>query len=89
MSETIAAAISRLSAAIDRLDAASLRFADGETHRNALETEILLMREDRHRLARELDTERAARLRAEEGLVEISPRVDRAMSAIRAALAEG
>lgn len=89
MSETIAAAISRLSAAIDRLDAASLRFADGETHRNALETEILLMREDRHRLARELDSERAARQKAEEGLIEISPRVDRAMSAIRAALAEG
>jgi len=89
VSETIAAAISRLSAAIDRLDAASLRLADGEVQRNALETEILLMREDRHRLARELDGERAARLRAEDGLVEISPRVDRAMAAIRAALAEG
>lgn len=88
MSETIAAAITRLSAAIDRLDAASLRLADGETHRTALETEIMLMREDRHKLARELDAERAARLRAEDGLADLSPRIDRAMSAIRAALAE-
>jgi Domain of unknown function (DUF4164) len=89
VSETIAAAMMRLSAAIDRLDAASLRLSDGESHRTSLETEIMLMREDRHRLARDLDLERAARERAEEGLGEISPRVDRAMAAIRAALAEG
>jgi Domain of unknown function (DUF4164) len=89
VSETIAAAITRLSAAIDRLDAASLRLADGESHRTTLETEIMLMREDRHRLACELDLERSARLKAEEGLSEIYPRVDRAMAAVRAALAEG
>lgn len=89
VSETIAAAIMRLSAAIDRLDAASLRLADGESHRTTLETEIMLMREDRHRLARDLDSERTARLKAEEGLAEISPRVDRAVAAVRAALAEG
>lgn len=89
MNETIAAAITRLSAAIDRLDAASLRLAEGESQRSTLETEIMLMREDRHRLARELDGERSARLRAEGGLQEMAPRVDRAMAAIRAALAEG
>ncbi len=89
MSETIAAAISRLSAAIDRLDATSLRLAESEGQRKVIETEILLMREDRYRLARALDQERAARIRVEDGLLEISPRVDRAMAAVRAALAEG
>lgn len=83
MSDAIKDALSRLSAAIDRLDAASLRHADGDRARTTLETELSLMREDRHQLARLLDEERAARMNTEAGLEQLAPRIDNAIAAIR------
>ncbi|MCA0399221.1 MAG: DUF4164 domain-containing protein [Proteobacteria bacterium] len=83
MSDAIKDALSRLSAAIDRLDAASLRHADGDRARTTLETELSLMREDRHQLARLLDEERAARMSTEAGLEQLAPRIDNAIAAIR------
>lgn len=87
LSEPVREALSRLAAALDRLDAVSLRHADGGRARANLETELDLMREDRHKLALQLDTEKSAREAAETGLGEIAPRVERAIAAIRAAMA--
>lgn len=54
-SAPVSQALSRLSAAIDRLEAAALRHREGERMRKALETELALMREDRRQLADILD----------------------------------
>lgn len=89
MSDSIREALARLSVALDRLDAVSLRHADADRARTNLETELGLMREDRHLLARALDGEKAAREAAEAGLIEIAPRLDRAIATIRSSLAQG
>lgn len=88
MSDLIKDALHRLNAALDRLDAVSIRHVEAERVRGTLETELAVMREDRHALANLLDNERDARARAEDGLAEIAPRVDRAISAIRQTLNE-
>jgi adenylylsulfate kinase-like enzyme len=80
--------MARLSSALDRLDAASLRHVDGDRARATLETELALMREDRHQLARLLDEERAQRENAEAGLAELAPRIDNAIAALRAGLGD-
>lgn len=86
--DSIQDALSRLAQALDRLDAASLRHAEGERLRATLEAELALMREDRHRLATEIDKERDERLTLEARLADITPRIDRAMDAIRVALSD-
>lgn len=86
MSDSVRDALARLAAALDRLDAASLRHADGDRTRAALEAELALMRQDRHDLARHLDVEKSARGRLESGLDDLAPRVDRAITALRAAI---
>lgn len=48
-----------------------------------LETELGVMREDRHEIARLLDNERAARLDAQGALAEVMPRIEGAISLIR------
>lgn len=88
VSEPIREAMARLSAALDRLDAASLRHADGDKARLTLESELSLMREDRHQLARALDEEKASRLLAETHLADLAPRIDRAIAALRQSLAQ-
>ena len=88
MSNPIRDALARLSSAIDRLDAVSLRHADGDRARTTLETELSLMREDRHSLARLLDVEKASRTSAETSLGDLAPRIDRAIAAIRTSLAQ-
>lgn len=88
VSEPIREALARMSAALDRLDAASLRHADGDRARLTLETELSLMREDRHQLARALDEEKAARSLAETHLGDLAPRIDRAIAALRQSLAQ-
>lgn len=88
MSEPIREALARMSAALDRLDAASLRHADGDRARQTLESELSLMREDRHQLARALDAEKASRLLAETHLADLAPRIDRAIAALRQSLAQ-
>jgi Domain of unknown function (DUF4164) len=87
VSDPVRDALARLSAALDRLDTVSLRHADGE--RATLEAELALMREDRHRLACQIDEERAARSLAESSLDDLAPRIDRAIGAIRTSLAHG
>ena len=88
MSNPIRDALARLSSAIDRLDAVSLRHADGDRARTTLETELSLMREDRHSLARLLDVEKASRTSAETSLGDLAPRIDRAIAAVRTSLAQ-
>lgn len=80
--------MARLSSALDRLDATSLRHADGDRARATLETELALMREDRHQLTRLLDEERSARDAAEAGLAELAPKIDIAIAALRASLSD-
>ncbi len=87
MSDPIREALARLSTALDRLDTASLRHADGDRARTTLETELSLMREDRHQLARLLDEEKTSRSAAESSLGDLAPRIDRAIAAIRTSLA--
>lgn len=89
MSDLIRDALARLSAALDRLDAISLRHAEGDRARANLESELALMREDRHQLAAMLDQERSVRTDAEEALAAVSPRIDAAMQALRAELGGG
>lgn len=88
MSDPIREALARLSTAIDRLDAVSLRHADGDRARATLETELSLMREDRHQLARLLDEEKSSRTIAEMSLGDLAPRIDRAIAAIRTSLTQ-
>lgn len=88
MSDPIRDALARLSSAIDRLDAVSLRHADGDRARATLEMELSLMREDRHNLARLLDVEKASRTSAETSLGDLAPRIDRAIAAVRTSLAQ-
>ncbi|KAF0229548.1 MAG: hypothetical protein FD175_1886 [Beijerinckiaceae bacterium] len=88
MSDPIREALARLSTAIDRLDTVSLRHADGDRARATLETELSLMREDRHQLARLLDEEKSSRTTAEMSLGDLAPRIDRAIAAIRTSLTQ-
>jgi adenylylsulfate kinase-like enzyme len=88
VSDPIRDALARLSSAIDRLDAVSLRHADGDRARATLETELALMREDRHQLAHLLDAEKTSRCSAETSLGDLAPRIDRAIAAIRTSLAQ-
>jgi predicted nucleic acid-binding Zn-ribbon protein len=89
VSDLIRDALARLSAALDRLDAVSLRHSEGDRARANLESELALMREDRHQLAAMMDQERSIRTDAEETLAAVSPRIDAAMQAIRAELGGG
>ena len=89
VSDVIRDALSRLSVALDRLDAVAIRHADGDRARSNLELELDLMREDRHQLARMLDSERGVRTDIEEALISLQPRIYAAMQAIRAELAGG
>lgn len=88
MTSPIRDALSRLAAALDRLDAVSIRHVEAERVRSVLETELAVMREDRHDLARLVDSERALRLSAQASLEALLPRIDRAKAAIQSALAD-
>jgi hypothetical protein len=89
MNSGVAGALARLSAALDRLDAAALRHVEADRIRATLETELAVMREDRHRLAEMLDQETGARLEADQCLQDLLPRLDRAISSVRINLSEG
>ena len=89
MGDVVADALSRLGAALDRLDAASLRHIEADRVRATLETELAVMREDRHRLAEMLDLETGARREADQCLHDVLPRIDRAIAAVRTGLAGG
>ncbi len=63
MPDPVGEALSRLSAALDRLDAAAIRHVESDRVRATLVTELAVMREDRHRLAEMLDLETGRALR--------------------------
>jgi hypothetical protein len=89
MPDPVSEALNRLSAALDRLDAAAIRYGEADRVRATLETELAVMREDRHRLAEMLDLETGARLEADQTLRDCLPRLDRAITQVKAGLAGG
>jgi chromosome segregation ATPase len=82
-------ALARFSAALDRLEAASLRHQEGERLRHALESELALMRADRQALAERLDHSTFRARQVEEELAALDQRIERAIAAVRDALSEG
>lgn len=89
MPDVVSEALGRLGAALDRLDAVALRHVEADRIRATLETELAVMREDRHRLAEMLDLETGARREADQCLSDALPRIDRAIAAVRNGLSGG
>jgi hypothetical protein len=79
-------ALRRLSAALDRLELAATARLDAEHALEPLETELAIMRDDRSRLAVELDGALARNASLENTTREVSRRVARAMGRIEAVL---
>jgi hypothetical protein len=79
-------ALERLSAALDRLELAATARLDAEQGLEPLETELSIMRDDRSRLAVELDGALARNSSLEHATGEISQRVGRAIGRIEAVL---
>jgi hypothetical protein len=79
-------ALQRLSAALDRLELAATARLDAEQALEPLETELAIMRDDRARLAVELDGALARNASLEHATGEVSQRVARAMGSIEAVL---
>ena len=80
------AAIRRLDAAIDTLEAAVGRCADDGRQRETLESQLQAFGSDRSRLASELDRVRARSTDLEAANREVSRRLEHAADTIRAAL---
>ena len=80
-------ALGRFSAALDRLEAASLRHQEGERLRHMLENELALMRTDRQALAEKLDQSTARNRQLDEQFLALDQRIERAISSVRDALA--
>ncbi len=82
-------AISGLNAALRQLETAAQRRLELERRRGDLETELSVMQDDRARLAVDLDGA-LTRLKGVEGAAgDALARLDRAMLAIQAAMADG
>ncbi|MBV8449072.1 MAG: DUF4164 domain-containing protein [Hyphomicrobiales bacterium] len=79
-------ALQRLSAALDRLELAATARLDAEQGLEPLETELAIMRDDRSRLAVELDGALARNASLEQATREMSQRVGRAIGSIEAVL---
>lgn len=79
-------ALRRLSAALDRLELAATARLDAEQGLEPLETELAIMRDDRSRLAVELDGALARNASLEHGTREVSQRVARAIGSVEAVL---
>jgi len=82
------AALKRLSAALDHLDAASDRRARADAARGDLEDELAVMQDDRSRLAIELNSALARVGSLDLAYREAERRLERAGATIRAALGE-
>lgn len=87
--EPVQDALARFSAALDRLEAASLRHQEGERMRMALESELALMRADRQGLAETLDQSVARNRQMEEQLLQLDQRIERAIASVRDCLQAG
>ena len=83
---TLEDALRRLKAALDTLEMAAARRLEMERGSESLETELALMRDDRSRLAVELDGALARGARIEQAAAEVSRRIDRAIASVRGAL---
>lgn len=81
--ENILEALARFGAALDRLEAASLRHQEGERLRMNLESELALMRADRQALAERLDAALARTQSVEDQFAQLDQRIARAVSSIR------
>lgn len=81
-------ALARLSQALDLLEAAAQRHLSAETSRGDLAAELMLMREDRQRLADLLDTAVARGRHLENTCDEVTERIDRVVATIRDVIAE-
>lgn len=82
-SDRIEAALKRLTAALDQIEAAAERRALADAARVDMETELAVMQDDRARLAVELDGA-AARARAlDHATAEAAKRLERANATIR------
>ncbi len=79
-------ALERLSSALDRLELAATARLDAEHGLEPLETELAIMRDDRSRLAVELDGALARNASLEHATREISQRVGEAIGNIEAVL---
>ena len=79
-------ALQRLSAALDRLELAATARLDAEHGLEPLETELAVMRDDRSRLAVELDGALARNATLEHVTREVSERVARAIGSVEAVL---
>ncbi len=86
---TVDVALARLTAAIDRLDAAINHRLDTDRAITSLEEELQRLGEDRSRLAQDLDQQAARAGRLEDANREVSRRLVAAMEAIRAVLERG
>ncbi len=82
------AALKRLSASLDHLDAAADRRARADAARGDLEEELTIMQDDRSRLAIELDSALARVGSLDLAYREAERRLERASLTIRAALGE-
>ncbi len=81
------AALKRLNAALDQLEAAAARRADADAMRADLEEELAIMRDDRSRLAVELDGTTARAQSMQTASAEVSRRIDRVSTVLRSVLA--
>jgi Domain of unknown function (DUF4164) len=86
--ERLDAALKRLAAALDLLEAASERRARADTLRTNLEDELAVMQDDRSRLAVELDGAVARSMSLELANDEVARRLSGASAEIREVLAE-
>ena len=86
--ERLDAALKRLAAALDQLDAASERRARADALRTNLEDELAVMQDDRSRLAVELDGAIARAKSLELANDEVARRLNGASAEIRGILAE-
>jgi chromosome segregation ATPase len=84
----IEAALKRLASALDHLDAASERASKAGSARDDAQEEFALLRDDRSKLALELDGAMAKVKRMERAHDEATRRIDRASEAIQAALGD-
>jgi hypothetical protein len=79
-------ALQRLSTALDRLELAATARLDAEHGLEPLETELAIMRDDRSRLAVELDGALARNASLEHATREVEQRVGRAIDHVEAVL---
>jgi len=82
-SDRLEAALKRLSAALDQIEAAAERRALADAGRIDMETELAVMQDDRARLAVELDGAAARARTLDHAAAEVAKRLERANATIR------